>query len=216
MAIGRTFGEAFRRRMAGLRARTLRPRRPADAGRGARRRAARRRSLGSLRPIDPPVAALRPRRSTSSEVARRAPASTRGSSTSSRGWPRRERPCCRARLGDARRRRPWRRAEAARLRPTRTSARPVGAERAGGAGSAGARSACARPIKTVDTCAAEFAALTPYYYSTYEDEDEVAPRRAARDRGPRLAARTASARASSSTTAACTPPFALREPASRR
>jgi carbamoyl-phosphate synthase large subunit len=28
--------------------------------------------------------------------------------------------------------------------------------------------------KTVDTCAAEFAASTPYHYSTYEDEDEVA------------------------------------------
>ncbi len=27
--------------------------------------------------------------------------------------------------------------------------------------------------KTVDTCAAEFAAKTPYHYSTYEDEDEV-------------------------------------------
>ena len=27
--------------------------------------------------------------------------------------------------------------------------------------------------KTVDTCAAEFAALTPYFYSTYEDEDEA-------------------------------------------
>ncbi|HEX2049763.1 MAG TPA: carbamoyl-phosphate synthase large subunit [Actinomycetota bacterium] len=27
--------------------------------------------------------------------------------------------------------------------------------------------------KTVDTCAAEFAARTPYHYSTYEDEDEV-------------------------------------------
>lgn len=25
----------------------------------------------------------------------------------------------------------------------------------------------------VDTCAAEFSALTPYYYSTYEAEDEV-------------------------------------------
>ena len=30
--------------------------------------------------------------------------------------------------------------------------------------------------KTVDTCAAEFAASTPYHYGTYEDEDEVAPR----------------------------------------
>jgi carbamoyl-phosphate synthase large subunit len=31
------------------------------------------------------------------------------------------------------------------------------------------------PYKTVDTCAAEFAARTPYHYGTYEDEDEVAP-----------------------------------------
>ncbi|NJM66872.1 MAG: carbamoyl-phosphate synthase large subunit [Acaryochloris sp. RU_4_1] len=29
--------------------------------------------------------------------------------------------------------------------------------------------------KTVDTCAAEFEALTPYYYSTYEQESEVLP-----------------------------------------
>ena len=29
--------------------------------------------------------------------------------------------------------------------------------------------------KTVDTCAAEFEAHTPYHYSTYEDEDEVRP-----------------------------------------
>jgi carbamoyl-phosphate synthase large subunit len=33
-----------------------------------------------------------------------------------------------------------------------------------------------RPVfKAVDTCAAEFAAETPYHYSTYEDEDEVRP-----------------------------------------
>ena len=30
-------------------------------------------------------------------------------------------------------------------------------------------------FKTVDTCAAEFAAQTPYHYSTYEDTDEVQP-----------------------------------------
>jgi carbamoyl-phosphate synthase large subunit len=30
-------------------------------------------------------------------------------------------------------------------------------------------------FKTVDTCAAEFAARTPYHYSTYEDTDEVTP-----------------------------------------
>ncbi len=29
--------------------------------------------------------------------------------------------------------------------------------------------------KSVDTCAGEFPAATPYYYSTYEDEDEVPP-----------------------------------------
>jgi carbamoyl-phosphate synthase large subunit len=31
-------------------------------------------------------------------------------------------------------------------------------------------------FKAVDTCAAEFEAYTPYYYSTYEDEDETPPR----------------------------------------
>ncbi|GAB3115710.1 carbamoyl-phosphate synthase large subunit [Janibacter alkaliphilus] len=34
-----------------------------------------------------------------------------------------------------------------------------------------------RPVyKTVDTCAAEFAARTPYYYSAYDEESEVEPR----------------------------------------
>ncbi|MDT0201493.1 carbamoyl-phosphate synthase large subunit [Nocardioides sp. AE5] len=34
-----------------------------------------------------------------------------------------------------------------------------------------------RPVfKTVDTCAAEFAAATPYYYSSYDEETEVLPR----------------------------------------
>jgi carbamoyl-phosphate synthase large subunit len=34
-----------------------------------------------------------------------------------------------------------------------------------------------RPVyKTVDTCAAEFAAITPYHYSSYEEESEVRPR----------------------------------------
>ena len=32
-------------------------------------------------------------------------------------------------------------------------------------------------FKTVDTCAAEFAAETPYFYSTFEDEDEAGPGR---------------------------------------
>ncbi len=34
-----------------------------------------------------------------------------------------------------------------------------------------------RPVyKTVDTCSAEFAAQTPYHYSSYDEESEVAPR----------------------------------------
>ena len=37
------------------------------------------------------------------------------------------------------------------------------------------RPACFPTFKTVDTCAAEFAAETPYHYSTWEDEDEVRP-----------------------------------------
>ena len=33
-----------------------------------------------------------------------------------------------------------------------------------------------RPVyKMVDTCAGEFAAATPYFYSTYEEEDEAPP-----------------------------------------
>ncbi|MCA9270896.1 MAG: carbamoyl phosphate synthase large subunit, partial [Planctomycetales bacterium] len=37
-------------------------------------------------------------------------------------------------------------------------------------------------FKSVDTCAAEFAAYTPYFYSTYEDEDET-PARGQTQRG---------------------------------
>ena len=37
------------------------------------------------------------------------------------------------------------------------------------------RAGVAITYKTVDTCAAEFAAHTPYCYGTYEDDDEVAP-----------------------------------------
>jgi carbamoyl-phosphate synthase large subunit len=37
-------------------------------------------------------------------------------------------------------------------------------------------------FKAVDTCAAEFEAYTPYYYSTYEDEDETPPKPAGQKR----------------------------------
>ena len=36
--------------------------------------------------------------------------------------------------------------------------------------------------KSVDTCAAEFEAYTPYYYSTYEDEDETPPKKPGKQR----------------------------------
>ena len=70
-------------------------------------------------------------------------------------------------------------------------------------------------FKTVDTCGAEFEASTPYHYSTYEDEDEVTAERAAQGAHPRARARTASGRASSSTTAACTPASPWPTPATR-
>ena len=61
-----------------------------------------------------------------------------------------------------------------------------------------------RPVyKTVDTCAGEFPALTPYHYSSYDFETEVEPTSDARSSSS-VRARTASARASSSTTRACT------------
>jgi carbamoyl-phosphate synthase large subunit len=37
-------------------------------------------------------------------------------------------------------------------------------------------------FKSVDTCAAEFEAYTPYYYSTYESEDELPPKEPGRKR----------------------------------
>ena len=37
-------------------------------------------------------------------------------------------------------------------------------------------------FKSVDTCAAEFEAYTPYYYSTYESEDETPPKQAGNKR----------------------------------
>ena len=68
----------------------------------------------------------------------------------------------------------WRQAKRLRLRrraarvPLGRHAEPKCAPRASTAG-------VRVTYKTVDTCAAEFAAFTPYHYGTYEDEDELAP-----------------------------------------
>lgn len=71
-------------------------------------------------------------------------------------------------------------------------------------------------FKTVDTCAAEFPSATAYHYKTYDaDETETAPktRRRAQLLGACL---NRTARASSSTIAACTPATLCTRPGSRR
>ena len=74
-----------------------------------------------------------------------------------------------------------------------------------------------KPVyKRVDTCAAEFESFTPYMYSSYEPTCEANPNAADEGRHPRQRARTGSARASSSTTAAVTPPSRSARKASRR
>ena len=62
-------------------------------------------------------------------------------------------------------------------------------------------------FKMVDTCAAEFDAVTPYYYSSYDGENEAteSARTGARRSWCWAPAPSASARASSSTTAPSTP-----------
>ncbi len=60
--------------------------------------------------------------------------------------------------------------------------------------------------KMVDTCAAEFEAVTPYFYGTYETENEASRCSRRRRSSSSARARSASARASSSTTARCAQP----------
>jgi len=67
--------------------------------------------------------------------------------------------------------------------------------------------------KTVDTCAAEFEANTPYHYSTYERENEAKPPRRSRSLSS-AADRTASVRELNSTIAACTGSWDWRKRAS--
>ena len=69
----------------------------------------------------------------------------------------------------------------------------------------------------VDTCAGEFPAATPYYYSSYESEDESEVPTDRRARSSSWAAgRTGSGRGSSSTTAACRRCWRSGRRASRR
>ena len=175
MAIGRTFQEAFQKALRSLEtgrfgfgldakeaaAGPARRRRAAPRARGARARA--RVPAAHRAPARLDGGAHRGAHRHRPVVPRRAarPARDRGRA---------------ARLRDAHRglRRRAARREAARL--LRPPARPH-LRRCPSARSARDRVRRGiRPVyKLVDTCAAEFEAATPYYYSTYEEEDELRP-----------------------------------------
>ena len=75
----------------------------------------------------------------------------------------------------------------AAARPS-SSASPIGSWRRSGtrprwkSASERKRRGIVATFKSVDTCAAEFEAYTPYYYSTYEDEDEMPPKQPGKKR----------------------------------
>ncbi len=124
----------------------------------------------------PCAAACRSRRCT------RPPASTRGSSTRSRSSTSVADAVVAAPAAD---RRPAAAGQAARLQRRASSPQLRGMPEAVVRGVRHALGV--RPVyKTVDTCAAEFAALTPYHYSTYDEETEVAPRERPAVHHPRL------------------------------
>ena len=70
-------------------------------------------------------------------------------------------------------------------------------------------------FKTIDTCAAEFEARDAVLLLDLRGGERIRAHRSAQGRHPRRRARTASARGSSSTTAACTPATRSRRRASR-
>ncbi len=124
--------------------------------------------------------------------------------------PRPDPPDERDRRRDRRRGRPrpatcWRCAKTARSLGRADRADP-GPRRADGAASCGTPSGVRPVFKTVDTCAAEFAARTPYHYSSYDSEIGGRARASARPSSSSAPGPTGSARASSSTTRACTRP----------
>ena len=186
MAIGRTFPESLQKALRSLEQGRIGPQlRPGRApAHGARRR----RALAQIAVATPErifqIGELL-RRGVSIETSTTRAASIPGSSirwrSSSRSGPRSTRSgstrCTRARL-----------AAGQAPRVLRCSARvPVGHRRAHGA--CRPRGAGVLPTyKTVDTCAAEFDAATPYHYSTYEDESEVRPSDRPQGRDPRIGA----------------------------
>ena len=170
MAIGRNFTEALQKALRSLEKKDARLRLEASVGRPRQGRPAR----------DDPHAARRPAAQGDGRAARRCdPArGPRGD----RHRPLVRRPAL-----------PAQRGRAARCSTPTSSPRRCCAGRSGTASPTTRSAGCAgmpadvvrgvrhalgiRPVfKTVDTCAAEFAARTPYHYSSYDEETEVQPR----------------------------------------
>ena len=189
----------------------LRPGR--DGPRRPRRRGAARARPPSARPTAPsssrpPCGAASPSRCSPS-----APRSTRGSSTRSSPSSR-SGPCSPRSASTAMDRRAWRRAKRLGFADAQLAwlwSVPEAEVRAARL-AAGVRAT----FKTVDTCAAEFEADDAVPLLHLRGRGRGRPLGSPQGAHPRLRARTASGRASSSTTAACTPASPWPTPASRR
>ena len=176
MAIGRTFPESFQKALRSLETGRAGPqRRP---GRARVRRPHRRRARAPRGDAHARAAVPARGRAAPGRVGRaaltRPPASTRGSSTrSSRSARRAAWLVGTSAVDDLSRARLAAGQAAGLLR--RAAVVPLGRSREHEVFAARRAAGVEVTYKTVDTCAAEFAARTPYHYGTYEDEDEVAP-----------------------------------------
>ena len=176
MAIGRTFPESLQKALRSLE--TGRARAQLRSGRARARRPRRRRARARRR--GPDAGAHLPGRGRAAAV-RVGRAAARGHRRSTRGSSTRSSRSSRNAIGSrelglaAMTRADWRQAKRHRVLPT-ASSRTSGTVDADAVVRAARLAAGVRvTYKTVDTCAAEFAAFTPYHYGTYEDEDELAP-----------------------------------------
>ena len=173
MAIGRNFGEALNKALRSLETTAAGFWTVGDDKLPQPRRAGARSVEGAARGAHLHRRAGASRRRDGRGDLRRQRRSTPGSST--RCW-RCARPATTLRRRAGRRRRAARRQAGRLLRPPDRRHHRTHRNRGP---RAGATSAGIRPVfKTVDTCAAEFAAHTPYHYSCYDEESEVAPARA--------------------------------------
>ena len=173
MAIGRTFCESLQKALRSLE--QGRAGLNADPAEAVARRAARRRSSSSGSPSPPPTASSSWRR----RCARGVPVDEVVARTGIDPWFVRQL----ERIA-AERRRIVAAPSLGRVRlpagqAARVLRRPAGLPARHDRGRRSGRERLAHGVratfKTVDTCAAEFEAFTPYHYATYEEEDEVRP-----------------------------------------